>query len=115
MPIQPGDRIPDVQLQAVTDGPSRNVSTGKIFAGKRVVLFGVPGAFSPTCSDSHLPGFEVRGPEILSKGIDRVNDAFIMRAWAKTRGLDALMLADGNGKLPRPRSRNRSVGVRGRD
>lgn len=108
MPIQPGDRIPNVPLEAVTGGPTRTLSTADIFAGKRVVLFGVPGAFTPTCSDSHLPGFEVRGWEILAKGIDTiacvaVNDAFVMRAWARARGIDAeiLMLADGNGEFVR--------------
>jgi len=86
----------------------RSVSTREIFAGKRVVLFGVPGAFSPTCSDSHLPGFELRAKEILSRGVDTiacvaVNDAFVMRAWARARGIDdeILMLADGNGELAR--------------
>ncbi len=108
MPIQTGDRIPDIRLEAVTGGPTRSLSTEEIFAGKRVVVFGVPGAFSPTCSDAHLPGFQVRGREILAKGIDTiacvaVNDVFVMRAWAGARGIEdeILMLADGNGEFAR--------------
>ncbi|MGH9464451.1 MAG: peroxiredoxin [Thermoanaerobaculia bacterium] len=89
------------------DGP-RAITTEEIFADKVVVLFAVPGAFTPTCSDEHLPGFLARGDELRHCGVDRVvclavNDAHVMGAWAKARGVgdSILMLADGNGDLTR--------------
>ena len=108
MPIQPGDRIPEVRLDSPTPEGSRSLSTAEIFAGRRVVLFAVPGAFTPTCSDAHLPGFQVRAHAILSRGVDAIvcvvsNDAWVVRAWARARrvGDEILMLADGNGDLAR--------------
>jgi len=108
MAISVGDKIPDVTVQTMgPDGP-RPISTREVFDGQRVVLFGVPGAFTPTCSDHHLPGFVLRSEEILKKGVDRivctaVNDVFVMDAWGKVRevGDKVLMLADGNGDLAR--------------
>lgn len=107
-PIRPGDRIPEVQLATLTSTGLGSLSTGSLFRGKRVVLVGVPTAFSPTCTDSHLAGFQVRAAEILAKGVDlivcvAVNDFFVMKAWAQARGIDEeiLMLADGNGDLTR--------------
>nr|XP_061807074.1 uncharacterized protein LOC133598380 [Nerophis lumbriciformis] len=104
MSIQTGDKIPAASFKTpTTDGP-RELTSGEIFSGKKVVLFAVPGAFTPTCSDAHLPGFIVRSDEILAKGVDTiactsVNDVFVMGAWAKDKHLadGFLMLADGNG------------------
>jgi peroxiredoxin len=104
MTIKVGDAIPSVTLMYMTDnGPSR-VTTDEIFGGRRVVLFAVPGAFTPTCSASHLPGFVANADTILGKGVDTiacisVNDAFVMDAWGKDQnaGGKVMMLADGNG------------------
>ena len=104
MTIKVGDKLPDAKLtQATAEGP-KPVSTSDIFAGKKVAIFAVPGAFTPTCSAKHLPGFKQLGGEIKGKGVDTiaclsVNDAFVMRAWAEDQavGEDIVMLADGNG------------------
>lgn len=105
MAIEIGQKIPDVKLKMV-DG--QDVSTAELFRGKRVVLFAVPGAFTPTCSDYHLPGFIDHAEQILSKGVDTiacvaVNDHYVMGAWGKAKetGDKILMLADGNGELAR--------------
>jgi peroxiredoxin len=108
MAIQSGDTLPDVTIPRVTpDGP-RPVSTGELFRGKKAVLFAVPGAFTPTCSDHHLPGFVERAAEIRAKGVDllacvAVNDPFVLAAWGQARGVgDALvLLADGSGDFTR--------------
>ena len=109
MTIQIGDRIPDATLaQATAEGP-KPVSTADIFAGKTVALFAVPGAFTPTCSARHLPGFKENLEAIKAKGVDvvaciSVNDAFVMKAWAESQGVGGgsiVMLADGNGDLTR--------------
>ena len=108
MSIGIGDRIPDVKLRTMTGEGVRTLDTAELFDGKRVVLFAVPGAFTSTCSDVHLPGYQLRAPEIKATGVDTVacvavNDVFVMDAWAKARGVgdDVLMLADGNGDLAR--------------
>ena len=108
MAIQVGDRIPDLQLTQMTPDGLKPVSTGELFAGKKTVLFGVPGAFTPTCNDTHLPGFLVRADDIKAKGVDQivctaVNDPFVMAAWGKAThaGEHIRMLADGNGDLAR--------------
>ncbi|UJR85641.1 peroxiredoxin [Sandaracinus amylolyticus] len=106
MTIQIGDRIPDATLMHMTaDGP-KPLATRDVFAGKNVVLFGVPGAFTPTCSAHHLPGYLDRHGELVAKGVDTVaciavNDAFVMSAWGKAQEVDGkvLMLADGNAEL----------------
>ncbi|WP_292024151.1 MULTISPECIES: peroxiredoxin [unclassified Brevundimonas] len=107
MTIQIGDRIPDATLaQATAEGP-KPVSTADIFAGKTVALFAVPGAFTPTCSARHLPGFKGHLADIQGKGVDTVacisvNDAFVMKAWADSQDItddSIVMLADGNGEL----------------
>ena len=105
MPIQPGDRIPDVQIAIATaDGP-QPTTTGDFFSGKKVALFAVPGAFTPTCSARHLPSYVEKAGELKGKGIDEiacisVNDAFVMGAWGKADGSsDITMLADGNGQF----------------
>ena len=103
MTIQVGDRLPDVPLtMATADGPKPTTS-GEYFGGKRVALFAVPGAFTPTCSARHLPSFVEKAGELKAKGIDEiacisVNDPFVMAAWNKQDGSeDITMLADGNG------------------
>jgi peroxiredoxin len=104
MPIQVGEKIPSATLKTLSGGNMKDVTTDELFAGKKVVLFAVPGAFTPTCSAAHLPGFVAKAAEIKAKGVDTiacvsVNDAFVMDAWGKDRGTgdDVLMLADGNG------------------
>jgi peroxiredoxin (alkyl hydroperoxide reductase subunit C) len=102
MAIQVGDSIPSMKLMMATaDGP-KETSTDDIFKGKKVVLFAVPGAFTPTCSAKHLPGFVQHAGEIKAKGVDTiaciaVNDAFVMGAWGKDQGTGdkVTMLADG--------------------
>ena len=104
MPIQVGDTLPSVTFRVGTeDGPVPK-TTEEIFKGKRVVLFAVPGAFTPTCHKNHLPGYVARADEIKAKGIDTiavvaVNDPFVMSAWEKASGADGkvLFLSDGNG------------------
>ncbi len=103
MTISVGDRLPDVPLAIATpDGPQPTTS-GEYFAGKRVALFAVPGAFTPTCSARHLPSFVEKAGELKAKGIDEivgisVNDPFVMAAWNQSDGsADITMLADGNG------------------
>lgn len=105
MTIAVGDKVPDVKLVKVTsEGPSA-VQSAEYFAGKKVALFSVPGAFTPTCSAKHLPGFVDKAAELKAKGVDEiactaVNDAFVMGAWNKANGSDDVtMLADGNGDL----------------
>ena len=109
MTIQIGDRIPNASFaRATAEGP-KPVNTADIFAGKTVALFAVPGAFTPTCSARHLPGFKDNLEAIKGKGVDvvaciSVNDAFVMKAWAESQGIDDesfVMLADGNGDLTR--------------
>jgi peroxiredoxin len=104
MTIKVGDRIPSFTLvKATSDGP-QPVQTDDFFAGRKVALFSVPGAFTPTCSARHLPGFVERAEELKGKGVDEVactavNDAFVLAAWAKSAGAEGkvTMLADGNG------------------
>ena len=106
MAIQVGDKFPEQKLQIATQKGIESATTGELLAGKKVVLFGVPGAFTPTCSAKHLPGFIDHAAEIRSKGVDSilclsVNDAFVMEAWAKDRGAgdEVVMLADGSAEL----------------
>lgn len=106
MTIQTGDRIPNTPLvKATEDGPEQ-VDSDTYFAGRRVALFSVPGAFTPTCSAKHLPGFVEKADEIRAKGVDEiactaVNDAFVMRAWGESAEVadKVTMLADGNGSF----------------
>lgn len=105
--IERGDAVPQVELmKAGADGPEP-VTTGELFGQGRTVLFAVPGAFTPTCSARHLPGFVDKREAFAAKGVDRivctsVNDAFVMGAWAESAGADGIvMLADGNGDFAR--------------
>ena len=103
MTIKVGDKIPQGVFTIMgAEGPT-GITTSEVFDGKKVVLFAVPGAFTPTCSAAHLPGFVVQYDEIIAKGVDTVacisvNDAFVMNAWGKSSNAEnILMLADGNG------------------
>jgi peroxiredoxin len=103
MTINVGDRLPDVQLSVVTPNGPEQVSTKDYFAGRRVALFAVPGAFTPTCSARHLPSYVEKAGELKGKGVDEiacisVNDPFVMGAWGERDGsTEITMLADGNG------------------
>ena len=103
MAIQEGDRLPEATLHTMKDGKPTPVTTGDLFGGKKVVVFAVPGAFTPTCSQAHLPGYVVHADAIKAKGVDdivclSVNDAFVMGAWGDGQNAEALvMVGDGNG------------------
>lgn len=103
MTIAVGDKLPDVKLIKATADGLEPVQSAEYFKGKRVALFSVPGAFTPTCSAKHLPGFIEKAGELKAKGVDEiactaVNDAFVMKAWAASAGAAGItMLADGNG------------------
>jgi peroxiredoxin (alkyl hydroperoxide reductase subunit C) len=106
MTIQVGDRIPAATLHYKTDDGIQKISTEELFGGKKVVLFALPGAYTPTCSAKHLPGFVANAGAIKEKGVDTiaclsVNDAFVMGAWGKDQnvGDSVMMLADGNAEL----------------
>lgn len=105
MAIQQGDKIPSCTLKVMGEKGPEDLSTDAIFKGKKVVMFAVPGAFTPGCSMTHLPGFVVNADKIKAKGVDSivclsVNDAFVMGAWGNDQNASELiMLADGNGEL----------------
>jgi glutaredoxin/glutathione-dependent peroxiredoxin len=106
MSIQVGDKIPSATLSHMTADGAQTISTDELFKGKKVVLFAVPGAFTPACSEQHLPGFVQYANQIKAKGIDTiacvaVNDVFVMDAWGKAQNVDnqILMLADGSGEF----------------
>lgn len=106
MTIKVGDRIPDVTLYVMSEEGPQTVKTGELFKGKKVALFALPGAFTPTCSAKHLPGFIEKNAELKNKGVDlvaclSVNDAFVMGAWGKQQnaGDKVMMLADGSGEF----------------
>lgn len=99
--IKVGDKLPEVTFSQLTADGMQNPTTSDIFAGKKVVLFAVPGAFTPTCSAAHLPGYIALADEIKAKGVDAivctaVNDAFVMKAWADSQNAEEItFLADG--------------------
>ncbi len=106
MTIQVGDKIPRATLRHMTEDGPQEITTDEIFAGKKVVLFALPGAFTPTCSAKHLPGFVQKADQIKAKGVDTiaclsVNDAFVMGAWGKDQGAGGkvLLLADGSAEF----------------
>lgn len=106
MTIAVGDKLPDATLKTMTADGAKSMTTAEIFAGKKVVLFGVPGAFTPTCSNNHLPGYLENHDAIKAKGVDTVavvavNDHHVMGAWQKFTGGEGkiLYLADGNGEF----------------
>jgi peroxiredoxin len=103
MPIKVGDKMPSGTLTLATKEGPQKVSAEEFFKGKKVVLFSVPGAFTPTCDAKHLPGFVERAGELRAKGVDTiaclaVNDPFVMKAWGKSQSADdkVVMIADGN-------------------
>jgi peroxiredoxin len=105
MAIKAGEKMPSGTFGVMTGNGPAALSTGELFTGKRVVLVSVPGAFTPTCSAKHLPGFLQYADELRAKGVDTiaftaVNDVWVMDAWGKDQGVgdDVLMLADGNGQ-----------------
>jgi peroxiredoxin len=120
MTIKVGDTIPSMKLMmATSDGP-KEVSTDDIFKGKKVVLFAVPGAFTPTCSQKHLPGFVQNAAAIKAKGVDTiaciaVNDAFVLGAWSKDQGATdkITMLADGSAALAKALGLEMDITARG--
>ena len=105
MAIQEGEKLPAATLHVMKDGRPAAVTTDELFSGKKVVVFAVPGAFTPTCSQAHLPGFVANADKFQAKGVDSivcvsVNDAFVMDAWGKDKNAEALVMAgDGNGEL----------------
>jgi peroxiredoxin len=100
--IKQGDKLPDASFQHLTSDGMGNPTTTELFAGKKVILFAVPGAFTPTCSETHLPGYVVNTDKLKAKGVDSiiclaVNDAFVMKAWGDAQNADeVIMLADGD-------------------
>jgi peroxiredoxin len=104
MTIKIGDKLPEATFKTMKDGKSTDITTTELTAGRKVALFAVPGAFTPTCSVRHLPGYKEQAAAFRAKGVDAiacvsVNDVFVMNAWGKDQqvGEDVLMLADGNG------------------
>lgn len=102
---QVGDKLPNVNITVIDKEGQKSVAANEYFAGKKAVLFALPGAFTPTCSETHLPGFVVHYDDITGKGVDAVaclsvNDAFVMKAWQDTQNAEKIaMVADGGGAL----------------
>ena len=107
MTVKVGDAIPEATMKIMGDKGPQDITTSDVFSGKKVVLFAVPGAFTPTCSAAHLPGFVANADKIKEKGVDSivcvsVNDAFVMDAWGKGQNAgEIMMVADGNGDFTR--------------
>ncbi len=108
MTIQVGDKIPSVTLHHMTDKGPAEITTDELFNNKKVVLFALPGAFTPTCSQAHVPGYLMKSDELFAKGVDQivclsVNDAFVMGAWGVDQNVEdkILMLADGSAVFTR--------------
>lgn len=106
MTIKPGDKMPDAQLMHMSDAGPAPITTAELFDGKTVAMFALPGAFTPTCSNQHLPGFIEKSEELRSAGVDTiiclsVNDAFVMGAWGEQQGAGGkvMMVGDGNAEL----------------
>ena len=106
MTIAVGDRIPSVTVNYKDEDGVKTISSDELFAGKKVVLFALPGAFTPTCSAAHLPGYVVKSDELFAKGVDRivclsVNDAHVMKAWGDDQNVEdrVMMIADGNAEF----------------
>jgi peroxiredoxin len=120
MTINVGDKIPSATLHYMgPDGPT-SMSTDELFAGKKVVMFGLPGAYTPTCSAAHLPGFVTFSEKLFEKGVDKivclsVNDAFVMSAWGKVNNADDLvmMAADGNAEFTKALGLDVDLSARG--
>ncbi len=120
MSIETGDKIPSIALKRLGADGMEEVTTDELFSGKKVVMFGLPGAFTPTCSAKHLPGFIEKADQISAKGVDgiicmSVNDPFVMQAWGEQQGAGdkVAMLPDGNGELTRAMDLELDVSVAG--
>lgn len=120
MTIKVGDKIPELTLKWLTSTGMSEVTTTELFGGRKVVLFSVPGAYTPTCSKEHLPGFIARADEIKAKGIDdivclAVNDPFVMQAWGAEQGAEGkvTLLPDGNGALTTAMGLTQDISVAG--
>ncbi|MBM3486701.1 MAG: peroxiredoxin [Alphaproteobacteria bacterium] len=120
MAIKVGDKIPSVTLKTMTKDGMKDVKTDELFAGKKVALFAVPGAFTPTCSAKHLPGFVDKASQMKAKGVDSivctaVNDAFVMDAWGKAQnvGDKVMMVADGSADFAKALGLEFDLGPRG--
>lgn len=120
MTIQPGERLPEATFRVITQDGMSTMSVADVFAGKKVVLFGVPGAFTPTCSANHLPGYLENADAILARGVDMiavvaVNDPHVMSAWSKASNANGrvLFLADGNADFTRATGLELDLGAAG--
>ncbi len=120
MTIKPGDKLPQAEFNTMTTDGQQKLATDVVFNGRKVVLFAVPGAFTPTCSMNHLPGFVAAFDAIKAKGVDTiactsVNDVHVMNAWAKASGADGkiLMLADGNAAFAKAVGLEKDLAVAG--
>jgi len=119
MMIEQNNEMPLGQLQELKNGEMLTHDTAELFANKKVVMFAVPGAFTPTCSSAHLPGYVVSADELKAKGVDAiiclsVNDAFVMAAWGEAQNADnIMMLADGDGRYTKALGLDKETGVFG--
>ena len=120
MTIKPGDKLPQAEFNTMTADGQQKLATDVVFNGRKVVLFAVPGAFTPACSMNHLPGFVAAFDAIKAKGVDTiactsVNDVHVMNAWAKASGADGkiLMLADGNAAFAKAVGLEKDLAVAG--
>ncbi|MBL8581510.1 MAG: peroxiredoxin [Rhizobiaceae bacterium] len=118
--IAVGEKLPEASFKVMTPDGSKTLSTADVFAGKKVVLFGVPGAFTPTCSNNHLPGYLENIDAIKARGVDEiavvaVNDQFVMQAWARFTGGEGklLFLADGSGDFAKATGLDIDLGANG--
>lgn len=120
MTIAVGDRLPEATFMVMRDGKSAPVTTAEVFGGKKVVLFAVPGAFTPTCHVQHLPGFLTHASDFAARGVDTVvcvsvNDHHVMSAWSKATGSDGklMLLADGTGAFAKAMGLDADMGALG--
>lgn len=120
MTIAIGDKLPTTDLYRMGDKGPEKISTDELFAGKKTLLFAVPGAFTPTCSRAHLPGYVVKADELTAKGVDQivclsVNDAFVMDAWGRDQNADdkIMMIADAGGDFTQAVGLEVDLGARG--
>ena len=117
--IKIGDTLPQTKLQQLTNEGSQTLDNQQLFAGKKVLMFAVPGAFTPTCSNTHLPGYVVNFDEFKAKGVDSiiclsVNDAFVMKAWGESQNAEnIMMLADGDGAFTKALGLDSNTGAFG--
>lgn len=117
--IQQGQSLPQVSLSLRANGETQQLGNSELFNGKKVILFAVPGAFTPTCSNSHLPGYVALADKLQAKGVDSiicvsVNDAFVMEAWGKSQNAEELlMLGDGDASFTKALGLDKDTGAFG--